>query len=279
MREFQEQAQVSDSDADDLFTKKPSKKSQKKDNSSDSDSSESEEKQKPDEKKPKEMRLVTDTELLARFYAKDDTLDESEKFLRNYILNEGWKSGAKAIPYEQPKPTLPEGEHVDEEDLNRENEMDIYEKQYNFRFEEGNAGTITSHARDVGKDETVRRQDDTRKLARERAKERKDELKKQRQEELARLKQLKKEEIMEKLEKANKLAKGSLFEDKNLVEKVQKELESDFIADMYDKTMAKMYGEKYYEDDNDSDEFEIEQNKDIDLQLLADGHEEKALDE
>ena len=37
------------------------------------------------------MKLVTDKELLARFYGKEANLDEDEKFLRNYILNEGWK--------------------------------------------------------------------------------------------------------------------------------------------------------------------------------------------
>ena len=38
------------------------------------------------------MKLVTDTELLARFYGdNEDELDHREKFLRNYILNEGWK--------------------------------------------------------------------------------------------------------------------------------------------------------------------------------------------
>ena len=37
------------------------------------------------------MNLVTDTELLARFYGNDKELDDGEKFLRNYILQEGWK--------------------------------------------------------------------------------------------------------------------------------------------------------------------------------------------
>ena len=62
-----------------------------------------------------------------------------------------------------------------------------------------------------------------------------------------------------------------MFKDRSTLERVQKELETDFIPDVYDKTMAKMFGEKYYEDemmDEDDEEFDIEANKAIDLKLL-----------
>ena len=147
--------------------------------------------------------------------------------------------------------------------------MDNFESKYNFRFEEPNAGTITSHARDANKEETMRRKDSSRKLARERAKERKEDLKKQRKEELAKLKALKREEIIDKIKKADYLSRGNLFADKNLIERVQKELETEFIPDLYDKTMAKMFNERYYEDEVDAlDEQDIEVNKAIDLKLL-----------
>jgi hypothetical protein len=37
--------------------------------------------------------MVTDTDLLARFYNEKEgqKLSGNDKFLRNYILNEGWK--------------------------------------------------------------------------------------------------------------------------------------------------------------------------------------------
>lgn len=62
--------------------------------------------------------------------------------------------------------------------------MDVYELKYNFRFEDPNAATITSHARNAGAEESLRRPDDVRKQARERIKERKEDLKKQKKEEL-----------------------------------------------------------------------------------------------
>lgn len=148
--------------------------------------------------------------------------------------------------------------------------MDNFESKYNFRYEEPNAATITSHARGVGEDETMRRKDTGRKLARERAQEKKQDLKKQRKDEIAKLKALKREEIIEKLKKADHLSKGNLFSDKLLVERVQKELETEFIPDVYDKTMTRMFNEKYYEDEADQDGHEIEGNKAIDMKLLQD---------
>ena len=96
-----------------------------------------------------EMKLVTDKELLSRYYGEnEEELDPNERFLRSYILNEGWKEKAgktvAAVPIAKADP-----EAIDEEDEQREDEMDNFERQYNFRFEEPNAGTITSHARNV----------------------------------------------------------------------------------------------------------------------------------
>lgn len=121
------------------------------------------------------MKLVTDTELLARFYGEDDALDHNEKFLKSYILNEGWKEKATrakpdALPDIDKRQTV-----IDHEDAEREDEMDKYESKYNFRFEELNAGTITSHARNINESDTMRRKDSVRKEARQRAKDRKEE--------------------------------------------------------------------------------------------------------
>jgi len=189
----------------------------KRNESSDSDSDMKDDEAKVDRKKHNEMKLVTDTELLARFYGQDEELDHNEKFLRNYILNEGWKDkNGGAVnrqdrgfidPREEVIPELKEKlVAVDDEDSQREDEMDKFECKYNFRFEDPNAATLTSHARNANEEETMRRKDSARKQARERAKDAKEDIKKQRKEEIAKLKALKKEEILEKLTKANHLA-------------------------------------------------------------------------
>ena len=77
------------SDADDFLVKKEDNSDSDDDKSMQSEEEEKDKKQLA--KAKAEMQLVTDQELLSRFYGKENELDEGEKFLRNYILNEGWK--------------------------------------------------------------------------------------------------------------------------------------------------------------------------------------------
>ena len=46
--------------------------------------------------KKKDLGLISDKELLKRFYGDDGKLNQDEKFLRNYILMEGWKENDKS---------------------------------------------------------------------------------------------------------------------------------------------------------------------------------------
>ena len=91
--------------------------------------------------------------------------------------------------------------------------MEAYEHAYNFRFEDPNAATITSHARNALAEETLRRKQDTRKQSRERKTDRKEEEKARKREEITQLKQLKKEEILEKLRKAEFIAHTNIQQD------------------------------------------------------------------
>jgi len=60
----------------------------------------------------------------------------------------------------------PKLKKIDKEDEERLDDMDAYETAYNFRFEEPNAATITSYSRNALNGETMRRKEETRKLAR-----------------------------------------------------------------------------------------------------------------
>ena len=51
----------------------------------------------------------------------------------------------------------PKLKKIDKEDDERLDEMEAYETAYNFRFEDPNAATITSHARNALASETMRR--------------------------------------------------------------------------------------------------------------------------
>jgi hypothetical protein len=64
----------------------------------------------------------------------------------------------------------------------------------------------------------------------------------------------------------NKLTSGS---SKHLVEKIEKELKTDFIPELYDRAMEKMFDEKYYEAE-DVDAEKAANAKDIDMKLMAD---------
>jgi len=52
-------------------------------------------------KQKKEATLIKDTDLLKRFWGNDKELDQTDKFLRNYILMEGWKDKGVRAKYEK----------------------------------------------------------------------------------------------------------------------------------------------------------------------------------
>ena len=192
-------------------------------------------------KAKKELNMVTDKDLLQRFYGNEAELDQTDKFLRNYILLQCWKDkGNKSSSKLQ--------QQIDQEDEQRDEERDAFEQQYNFRFEEGTGAYLTTHQREV--QDSMRRKDDKRKDKRDEKKERMEEEKRRKQEELNKIKQIKRDEILEKLKKAEFVAgtkiTAGLGSEKKLLEKLEKELKTEFIPELYDKAMEKMFDEKYY---------------------------------
>jgi hypothetical protein len=149
--------------------------------------------------------------------------------------------------------------------------MEVFEQNYNFRFEEGNGAYITTHQREV--EDSMRRKDESRRDKRLEKQQRQEEEKKRRQEELQQLKQLKRDEILEKLRKAEFLAGSKILdetgESKRVLEKVERELKTDFIPELYDKAMEKVFDEKYYEAP-DEGASKAAKAKDLTMRLMKD---------
>jgi hypothetical protein len=58
---------------------------------------------------------------------------------------------------------------------------------------------------------------------------------------------MKREEILEKLTRAEFISGSSILHDKRLLEKAERELKTEFIPELYDKAMEKIFDDKYYE--------------------------------
>ena len=67
---------------------------------------------------------------------------------------------------------------------------------------------------------------------------------------------MKKDEIMEKLRKAEFLSgyDHKALVEKKILDKVEKELKSEYIPELYDKTMDKLFDDRYYEMSDDEAE-------------------------
>ncbi|EJT96944.1 Krr1-domain-containing protein [Dacryopinax primogenitus] len=171
-----------------------------------------------------------------------------EEFLLKYILNRGWIDRS-----EQRHPTLEEitakpveavmQEKITEEDSDFEDITDQFESSYNFRFEEPHAAVITAHPRSI--QSTVRRQDDSRKLQREKRRRRKAEEKLVKQEELKRLKALKRKEIEEKLKILGHVS------GKHDIRTDELDLEGDFDPEAHDAQMRAVFDEEIYDDQHE----------------------------
>jgi protein KRI1 len=181
--------------------------------------------------------------LLGDFWDDEAALNDRDKFLRDYILNMGWKTKDRINDTPDTKADAEEGSvstDSDSEDEDFLDRVDEFETKYNFRFEEEGGHAVASHARKV--DDSVRVKESKRRAERERKKERKEEEKKQKMIELQRLKNLKKKEIEKRLseiEKAtgNKATAGEY-------------LDAEFDPDQHDAEMNKFLGEDFYEQDD-----------------------------
>lgn len=172
---------------------------------------------------------------LEDYFGKDDDLDANDKFLKEYILNQGWmdRDRDRVPSYKEVVGEVSEDEVYLEE-------QDKYEANYNFRFQENAGAQVMGNPRLV--EGSVRKKGETRKQQRSKKEERLAEVAIARQEELKRLKNLKKKEIKEKLSKIREVAGTT----EGLTALGENDLEEDFDPEEYDRKMQEAFGEEYY---------------------------------
>ncbi|KAJ7647801.1 KRI1-like family C-terminal-domain-containing protein [Roridomyces roridus] len=198
--------------------------------------------------------------------------EEDQDFLVNYILNRGWidrsskrvptygevtsqskskKGKSKAEPMEDEDADSEAGagavgdDETDEEEV-FDDIVDRFESSYNFRFEEPDGAEIKSYPRNLPS--LVRREDTTRKDARERRKQRKEAELEVRKEEVRRLKGLKMKEIRARLERAG-VATGEVESLKDL----GIDLDAPWDPEAHDRQMAGLYELGGQEGDDDGE--------------------------
>uniref|UniRef100_A0A9J7XUL2 Protein KRI1 homolog n=2 Tax=Cyprinus carpio TaxID=7962 RepID=A0A9J7XUL2_CYPCA len=184
------------------------------------------------EEEVKDMKYLRD-------YWNNPELDEKESFLRDYMLNKGYLEEDEADRI----PTYNEMMQDDVDDSEEEGEsflhkQEDFERHYNFRFEEPDAGKIKTYPRNIAT--SVRSKDDRRKRKREEVKERKEKEKEQKQQQLKELKNLKRAEIMDKLKKLQELTGNEKMAFNDV------DLEGDFDPQQHDQLMQKFFGDEYY---------------------------------
>ncbi|KAF7458197.1 zinc finger, zz type domain-containing protein [Cryptosporidium felis] len=180
-------------------------------------------------------------ESLNRYWGPEEDLDENERFLRNYILNQEWKesNGHSRINDESKLYTIEKDvEEEDERHLEISNE---FESAYNFRYEEPGAGQqILGYSRGIS---SLRRPDDRRKQKRREKRERKRQERLRLQEELKLQKSIKRKEIIEKLKKIQDVSGSKQILDDSF------DFDSEFDAEKHDKSMEELFGAEYNDEE------------------------------
>ncbi|KAI0644883.1 KRI1-like family C-terminal-domain-containing protein [Trametes meyenii] len=212
--------------------------------------------------------------------------EDDQEFLMNYILNRGWidKSARRLPTYKEitssnkgkKKADADSGstsdgdtsdsgeekgapnESLDEDDFDEV--ADRFESSYNFRFEEPGADQIARYPRTLP--ELVRRQDTSRKEAREKKKARKEEELLKKKEEVKRLKALKLKELRVKLERIGQEG-GKRLEDTEALQDL--DLEGEWDPEKHDQQMARLYAHDGESEDVPVDDEKPQWADDIDI--------------
>lgn len=184
-----------------------------------------------------------DAALLHNFWGAEENLNSDDKFLRDYLLRKRW--------VDKDNEGFNMGQ-VDAEDDLFEDKVDEFEHKHNFRFEEEGGTEIATYSRNIT--DTLRDTKNKRKEQREREKQKKQEVMNDMKKEIEFAKKAQKDKIVEKI---IKLKKVSGNRDPNYEKMIREALENDF-DENYDKIMAQVFDDEYYEQEEE-DNNEIEQ--------------------
>ena len=205
-------------------------------------------------KKSKIKTKNVNMDLLEQIWGDDKKLSKNERFLRNYILSEGWLD----------KNTTGLNKNlllIDKEDEENEDKFDEFENKYNHRFEEEGGANITTYQRNI---DSYRHKDDTRAVKRKEHEKRKEEEKKKFKEELKTKKLKQAEEIKEKINKLERIA-GT----EKIGELLEEFENKDFNMDEFDQKMNDIFNKEYYNkelDDEEMEKFNAKQERHLQLE-------------
>ena len=214
-------------------------------------------------KKSKIKTKNVNMDLLEQIWGDDKKLSKDERFLRNYILSEGWLD----------KNTTGLNKNlllIDKEDEENDDKFDEFENKYNHRFEEEGGANITTYQRNI---DSYRHKDDTRAIKRKEHEKRKEEEKKKFKEELKTKKLKQAEEIKNKINKLERIA-GT----EKIGELLEEFENKDFNMDEFDQKMNEIFNKEYYNkelDDEEIEKFDAKQERHLNLEEKEENNDEK----
>ncbi|KAK9872501.1 hypothetical protein WA026_017967 [Henosepilachna vigintioctopunctata] len=243
-----------DSDNDDFLKKRKSDNEQKEKEEADYKLWLAGEKKKIDKETAASLKPLKE-------YWCDPNLDDGEKYLRDYILNERYlehKTKSNYVPsYDE---IVQSDENLSEDELTIEKQEE-FEHKYNFRFEEPDQEFIKRYPRTM--ENSLRKEDNRRKLKRAETKERKLKEKAEKMEEIKKLKELKRKEIEDKIEKLKKITdnKDMAFN--------EDDIDGDFDPEAHDKRMHALFNDDFYggPEEEQKPKLDLEDEDYLDLEI------------